>query len=144
MITDSDNQIVVRKQVPYEQVTLNSYTDIDLNLFLEPGKRYYLSVELEADESGRIPVLKACAAGGQYYMSENRKLMQDEVMEGMQLVTRYTYRDAMSGGRILRAFLLGAVGGALYSGKTPGTAYSEHLFSAPFFHEMEYGDHVSF
>lgn len=108
-VTDSDNQILFHEKIPYERMEMESYTDIDMNLLLRPGKSYFLSVELEADENGRIPVLKACAADGQYLMPENIRLIQDEEIENLQLVTRYSYRNVITGNKVLRAFLLCAL-----------------------------------
>ncbi len=105
VVSDSENEVLFRTKIPYEQVAIDTYTNVEVNLSLRPGgKSYFLSVYLEPDERGRVPVLEACSM--EYFMPENIALRQEEELEGAQLLTRYSYKDGLSAGRILRALLL--------------------------------------
>ena len=105
VVSDSENEVLFRTEVPYEQLTIDAYTDVETNLSLHPwGKSYFLSIYLEPDENGQIPILKAC--GMEDFMPENIALSQEEELEGSQIVTRYSYRNAIPVDKIARAFLL--------------------------------------
>lgn len=103
-VTDSSNQVLFRTEVLYEQLTLDTYEDISMNLILNPREKYYLSVNFETDEAGVTPALKVC--GTEYKMPENRMLIWKDTVENTQLLTRYIYQDVISRKAILRALLL--------------------------------------
>ena len=57
VVSDSENEVLFRTEVPYEQLTIDAYTDVETNLSLHPwGKSYFLSIYLEPDENGQIPI----------------------------------------------------------------------------------------
>lgn len=104
VITDSSDQVLFRTEVPYEQLTLDAYEDISVNLTLNPREKYYLSVNFETDEAGVTPALKVC--GTEFLMPENRSLIWKDTLENTQLLTRYIYQDAISKETMLRALML--------------------------------------
>ena len=104
VITDSSDEVLFHTEIPYEQLTLDSYEDVDVNLLLHPGHIYYLSVNFMADESGVVPALRVC--GTEYQVPENRSLIWKETVANTQLLTRYVYEDAISTKTLFRALLL--------------------------------------
>lgn len=76
-----------------------------MNLSLRPwGKSYFLSIYLEPDENGQIPVLEAC--GMEYFMPESIALSQEEELAGSQILTKYSYKNVIPADKIVRALLL--------------------------------------
>lgn len=104
VVTDSSDQVLFWTEIPYAQLTLDTYENISMNLTLNPREKYYLSVNFETDEAGVTPALKVC--GTEYTMPENRRLIWKDTVENTQLLTRYVYQDAISKKTMLRALLL--------------------------------------
>lgn len=117
-VADSENRILFETRIPYEEVELGSFTDIEMDLPKSPGDRCYLSVYLEEDEKGRVPVLKACSTA--YPMAENIILEQEEALKDAQLVTRYHYEDVVTGAKFFRAFCICAITAAGIAFGLPG------------------------
>ena len=105
-ISDAKDRVLFETSIPYEEATIGAYTDIDIDSsLLRAGKIYYLSVRMEADERGRIPVLRACSST-EYPMAENIALEQGETLQDAQLVTRYRYKNTVSTKKFFRAFCI--------------------------------------
>ncbi len=101
-ISDSGDRVLFETLLPYEDVNLNAFTNIAIDPPLNrSGQNCYLSVHLEADGNGRIPVLTA--TGTDFYMPENIALTQGEKLKDTQLVTMYSYRDTLSRKKLFRA-----------------------------------------
>lgn len=104
-ISNARGRVLFETRIPYEEATLNAFHDIEISPPLDQaGRSCYLSVCLEADGQGRIPVL--CAVGTDYHMPENVALEQEERLPGTQLVTRYSYKNALQGGKCFWAFCI--------------------------------------
>lgn len=105
VISDTKNRVLFETSLPYEDAELDAYTHIEIAPPLnQSGRSCYLSVYLEADENGRIPVLRA--VGTNYYMPENVALEQEEKLQDAQLVTMYSYKNVIPGEKIFRAFCI--------------------------------------
>lgn len=105
-ISDAKGSVLFETSIPYEEATLNAYHDIEISPSISrAGRSCYLSVYLEADEKGRVPVLAACDTR-EYPLPENVTLEQDETLENAQLVTRYCYKNAFPKGKVFRAFCI--------------------------------------
>lgn len=95
-ISDTGNRTLFETTLPYEEAVINAYTDIEIEpSLMRDGRTYYLSVRMEADNKGRIPVLAACSSM-EYPMTENIALKQEKRLQDAQLVTRYCYRNVIS------------------------------------------------
>lgn len=104
-ISDAGNRVLFQTCIPYEDIEIGSYTDIEINPPIDKiEQRCYLSVFLEADEKGRVPVLRA--SGFEERVPENIALMQEEKLPDAQLVTKYYYSSAISKAKFLRAFFI--------------------------------------
>lgn len=44
MITTADSEILFKKYIKYNNMSVNSYTDIDMGLHLKAGVSYYLTI----------------------------------------------------------------------------------------------------
>lgn len=105
VISDAKNNVLFETRLPYEDTAFNIYTDIEIEPPLNrAGQSCYLSVYLEADENGRIPVLAATDTS--YHIPENVALEQAEKLPNAQLVTAYFYRDVIPGEKLFRAFCI--------------------------------------
>lgn len=105
-ITDTRNRTLFETYLPYEEAVIDAYTDIEIDpSLLRAGRTYYLSVRMEADKKGRVPVLAACSST-EYPMAENIALEQEERLQDAQLVTRYCYENTIPGKKLFRAILI--------------------------------------
>lgn len=104
-ISDHNGSVLFETSIPYEEIALNAYTDIEIVPPInQAGKSCFLSVRLEADENGNIPVLAAVSTDDP--MAENVSLEQGEKLQGVQLVTRYFYKDVITKQKFFRVLCI--------------------------------------
>lgn len=98
-VTDLNDTVLFEKDIPYTQLTYGSYTDIETDLHLKAGKKYWLTVECRMDSMGQRAALSMCSS--EFYMAENQILICEEEIPDMQLVTRYIYGNAVDVAEVL-------------------------------------------
>lgn len=104
-ISGAGDRTLFETRIPYEDMNIGAYTQIAIEPPLnQAGRRCCLTVRLEADGNGTVPVL--AATGTDYRMPENISLEQDIRLKDAQLVTSYSYRDALSGKKVFHAFCI--------------------------------------
>lgn len=105
VISDTKDKVLFETSIPYESATIDAYTKIKIEPPINRAARTcYLSVYLEADGNGNVPVL--LAVGTNYHMSENVVLEQEEKLQDAQLVTMYSYKNAIPVEKFFRAFCI--------------------------------------
>lgn len=105
VISDAKDRVLFETSLPYEDVTLNAYTYVEIDPQINrSGQSCYLSVYLEEDENGRVPVLMATSK--KYFIPENDTLEQEEKLQDAQLVTVYSYKNVILRGKFFRAFCI--------------------------------------
>lgn len=103
-ITDLNDTVLFRKDIPYTQLVYGRYTDIETDLHLKAGKKYWLIVECRVDSMGQRAALSMCSS--EFYMAENQMLICGEEIPDMQLVTRYIYGNAVDVSEVLILLLM--------------------------------------
>ncbi len=106
-ISDKRNEVLFAKTIPYQDLELDRYTDIYINITLIPGKKYYLSVRGIEAANGALPAMGVC--GFEYPMYENKILMHGDVTVEGQLLTRYCYANGIKSDKLLKTVFLGAL-----------------------------------
>lgn len=104
LVTDRENTVLAERELLYDQVNFDTYTDVELNLFLSPKESYYLSIFPEVSDNGVRPALKVC--GKEYVLPENQTLTYSEELENVQILARYIYSDAISVEKVWKVLLL--------------------------------------
>lgn len=102
-VLDAQSKVLFEKEISYGQI-LESYMDIDMDLHLKAGKSYFLNIYFESKEFGNIPSLKVY--GSDDYMPENVHMIHPEQQDGVHLLTRYIYEDAIPMKKIIRVLFL--------------------------------------
>ena len=107
VISDADNEVVFQREIPYEEVSLSGYTDVEVDLTVPKRADYYMTVELSRDDAGHLPSLKVCSTD--IYLAENKALTYQKPLDNVQLLTRYIYTDAISFSKRIKVLLLCAI-----------------------------------
>lgn len=105
-VTDASGQILVEKTVAAEELAWGKYTDVSLGLDVKKGKTYSLIVASHL-ENVEQPELYVCST--EYELKENKTLRGIENLAGAQLVTRYSYSNALRGETVAKMLLLAAL-----------------------------------
>ena len=106
IISDENDKIVLQKILPYSELNLGSYTEIEADLRLKAGKTYYLNVICSDKEGVEVT---PCLCSTEYYMAENKSLHNGSEIWDTQLVTMYHYTDTMSNSKLLKILALCAL-----------------------------------
>lgn len=111
VISDADNQVVFQGEKSIAKVRDGRFTDMDVNLTLDAGKKYYLTLMCSPSSAGEYPTVGVCNLD--IILPENKTLVHADEMPGVQLVSRYNYEDilpASKGRNIVIICLLTALG----------------------------------
>lgn len=103
-IEDSDGEVQWSVVIPYDRITWESYTDIDVDMHLCAGNKYSLLVDCSAAESGEHALLSICSMD--YYMPENKILYYGEEIPDAQLVIRYSYQYTLTRRMCIRVLVI--------------------------------------
>lgn len=107
-VADGDGIILFETEIPYAELAYGTYMHFPVNLTLSKNKEYCLTVWLEKSAEGIQPYAGVCGTEKGIY--ENRRLVygdgNNDEIENTQLLTRYIYADAVSGGKIVKALFL--------------------------------------
>ena len=104
LISDKNNEILVDREENYSEDSFDSYQDIEVNLQVKRNQQYWLTIVVGKDENGLTPAVKVCSK--EYPLRENETLYFPSEKEGIQLVTRYTYVDALKVSKVWKGILL--------------------------------------
>lgn len=104
LITDKNNEILADREATYSEDTFDSYQNIDINLKVRRNQQYWLTLMIGHDENGLIPAVKVCSS--EYPLKENDELYFNEEIENTQLVTRYSYADALDMPKVWKGIFL--------------------------------------
>lgn len=107
VITDSRDEIVFEKELGITETENGRFTDMEADLDLSSGKKYYLSVVGIPSSLGEYPAIGVC--GSEYELPENGKLVWDEELSDTQLVSRYHYVGALTSSKVLNALFLSLI-----------------------------------
>lgn len=104
LITDKNNEILADCEATYSADTFDSYQDIDINLQVRRNQQYWMTLVVGTDENGQTPAVKVC--GKEYPLKENEELYFGEKIENTQLLTRYSYVDALDMSKMWKGIFL--------------------------------------
>lgn len=104
LITDKSNEILVDRETTYSEAAFGSYQDIDIDLRVRRNQQYWLTLVIGKDENGQTPAVKVCSK--EYPLKENEELYFGEKIENTQLVTRYSYADALDMSKMWKGIFL--------------------------------------
>lgn len=105
-ISDKENNTIFNKDVPYAELKTNEYMDIDIDIVLEKGKMYYLSVEDVCPADGKKLSLGVNRKKDES-IYENKRLWHGyEEIAGGQMLIRYCYTDAFSKDNIKKVIII--------------------------------------
>lgn len=107
LISDKNNEILVDREENYSEDSFDSYQDIEVNLQVKRNQQYWLTIVVGKDENGLTPAVKVCSK--EYPLRENETLYFPSEIEGIQLVTRYTYVDALKVSKVWKGILLAMI-----------------------------------
>jgi len=105
-VIDASGQVLAQKMVAAEELAWGKYTDVSLGLDVKKGKTYSLIVASHL-ENVEQPELYVCST--EYELKENKTLRGTENLAGAQLVTRYSYSNALRGETVAKMLLLAAL-----------------------------------
>ncbi len=93
IIADEKNQIVFEESRSLDKVKDGRFTDVDVNLELKAGRKYYLTIACSPSTAGEYPAVGVC--GLESALPESGMLVMGEEREGTQMVTRYGYEKVL-------------------------------------------------
>lgn len=88
----------------YSEDTFDSYQDVEIDLDVKRNQQYWLTLVVGKDEYGLVPAVKVCST--EYPLKENEILYFSSEIENMQLVTRYTYTNALDVTKACKGIIL--------------------------------------
>lgn len=91
-------------QIPYEEIQLDRYTEIDVSQQVSQWKEYELRIKLDKTENGTQPQLQAC--NKEDGISENRTLYFGENKETGQLLLLYEYENILNRMKVVHIVIL--------------------------------------
>lgn len=102
-VKDKSGQLLAVTEVPVEKMSWGKYTDVDLALDVSKSETYDLVVTSRL-ENVEAPELFVCSK--EYELKENKVLRSADELAGIQLVTRYTYADALQTSSVVKMLFL--------------------------------------
>ena len=113
LITNKANEILADREVSYSEDAFDSYQDIEINLDVKRNQQYWLTLVLSKDENGLVPAAKVCST--EYPLKENEILYFSSEIENTQLVTRYTYTNALDVTKACKGIILALLTAILFA-----------------------------
>ncbi len=104
IIADEANEIVFEEQRELSKVKNGQFTDVNVNLEVASGKKYYLTVLCEPSSEGEFPALGVC--GPDYALPESGLLVHEDELQGTQLVSRYCYDGVVPVSKMRNVFII--------------------------------------
>lgn len=104
LITNKENEILTDREASYSEDTFDSYQDIEIDLDVKRNQQYWLTLVVSKDKNGLVPAVKVCST--EYPLRENEILYFSSEIENTQLVTRYTYTNALDVTKACKGIIL--------------------------------------
>lgn len=102
-IKDKEDNLICEKRLEFSEIIDHSYTYIDMGIKLKKGTSYKLCINFDANEQADWGV-NVC--GREYELKENQDFFQEREKLEVQLVTMYSYSDALLWENAQLVFLL--------------------------------------
>ncbi|MBE5865803.1 MAG: glycosyltransferase [Lachnospiraceae bacterium] len=93
VIADADNNVVFQGEKSVSKVRDGRFTDMEVNLTVDAGKKYYLTLMCSPSSAGEFPTVGVC--NFDITLPENGALVHADEIPGVQLVSRYNYEDIL-------------------------------------------------
>ncbi len=103
-VATDNEEILFQRNLEMSEIKNGGFTEVDVNLQLSPGENYYLTLESKTSESDEYPVVIVC--GKEQGLGENKKLVNQEEMQGVQLVNGYVYADAVPFSKVVKVLFI--------------------------------------
>lgn len=103
-IINEKEQVVFEKTMLYSDLNDGSFTDVETNLVVRPGKLYTLVLSAAPSSAGEYICIDVCDKS--YYIPENKSLYQGEEEVSEQLVSRYRYVDVILGSKVRNVLVI--------------------------------------
>ncbi len=104
IIADEANEIVFDKKITVSEAKNGKFTDVEVGLEVSPRKKYYLTVLCEPSSDGEYPALGVCSLD--YELPESGKLVQQDEVQGAQLVSRFYYDGVVPAGKMRNVLII--------------------------------------
>lgn len=104
IVASGDGTIVYEQELALEAVKDGRFTDVEVDLELSTRKKYYLTLVAVPSETGEYPTVGVCNLD--IKLPENKALTCGEERTDVQLVSRYSYTEAVLGSKVRNVLLI--------------------------------------